>query len=271
MRVTGDEAGRGGAQARKMSVSMTRTGRPVTGIDVEQHGRVSGGASGAWAAVTGSPYQTTGQVDQRGDTPPSVRVSGDIPSTAYSVTGTARGATRDISGTPYYRANEPDPEPVAEPVAAIEERFSVRSLQRTAHLRSARASQAEDGARRITGSFAGGTGKVTGNLEFVFRPRRSADQSDNSARLQLTGEGRSAGRKITGEAWTQRSNVTGTEGDFAAARNPSQRAGRPVAFAGNTRFKALASSEEPKHLVTGMFGYSSDSAAKVTLSGGAQG
>jgi hypothetical protein len=270
--VTGDDvSGSGRSPGRRVSVSQTWRGRPLTGIDVEQHERVSGNASGAYASVSGSPYQNNGAVDRRGDADPSVRVSGDIPRNDGTVTGTARGATREISGTPYYRGSEPESEPLAQPVAAIEERFSVRSPQRAAHLRSEHEAQNEKGARRITGSFAVGTGKVTGNLEFVFRPRTSAEQGDGSARLRLTGEGRTVGRTITGEAWKQRSNVTGTEGEFAAARNPSQRAAGPKPFAGNGRFKESANKEEPKHLVTGMFGYSSDSAAKVTLSGGAQG
>jgi len=65
--------------------------------------------------------------------------------------------------------------------------------------------------------------------------------------------------------------VTGTEGSFAADRNPSQRGPKAKPFAGSAVFKAEASHEEPKQLVTGTFGFSSKSAAKVTLSGGAQG
>jgi hypothetical protein len=54
-------------------------------------------------------------------------------------------------------------------------------------------------------------------------------------------------------------------------RNASERAGKPQAFSGAMRFKAEANQEEPKQLVTGMFGWSSKSGAKVTLSGGAHG
>jgi hypothetical protein len=64
--------------------------------------------------------------------------------------------------------------------------------------------------------------------------------------------------------------VTGTEGSTAAERNPSERAGKPQAFSGARRFKTLAKHEETKNLVTGLLGWSGKTAAKVTLSGGAQ-
>jgi hypothetical protein len=64
--------------------------------------------------------------------------------------------------------------------------------------------------------------------------------------------------------------VTGTEGTTAANRNPSERAGKPLTFSGARRFKTLAKHEESKQLVTGLLGWSGKTAAKVTLTGGAQ-
>jgi hypothetical protein len=260
----------------KVSVAQTWRGRRVTGIDVEEHPRVTGSAPGACAAVTGSPYlgaDTTyrwcddAAVDAAHERllprPPASIVTGDTPLHDAAVTGTARGAAREISGTPYYREAPPTAEAVQPSIERIDDRFSVRSPQRTAQLRAP-----ADGGK-ITGSFAVGHGKVTGNLEFAFKPRPSADPNNVAARLRITGEGRSDGRAISGQAWTQQANVT--DGALVGDRNPSERGGKPRAFAGACRFKKLASHEEPKHLVTGMFGYSSDSAAKVTLSGGAQG
>jgi hypothetical protein len=267
----------------KVTVAHTWTGRRVTGIDVEQHPRVTGNEPGACAAVTGSPYQgprTTyswcdnASIDAAEERllarPPAAAVTGDVPIHDDLVSGTARGAARGITGTPYYR----EPVPVAaipdEPIAVIDSRFSVRSPQRSAHLGAGSRPQHDAGGQRITGSFAIGDGKLTGNLEFTFRPRQRAD-GDAAARMRITGEGRTAGPAISGQAWSEQANVTGTEGATAGARNPSLRGGKPRPFAGAGRFKALASKEDPKHLVTGTFGYSSDSAAKVTLSGGAQG
>jgi len=147
----------------------------------------------------------------------------------------------------------------------------VSSPQRSAQLRADAEAATASAAERITGSFAVGTGKVTGNLEFTFRPRRAPESDSSAARISLTGEGSSAGTRITGGAPTENSKVTGTEARSSADRNPSERGSKPRPFAGAGRFKTLASHEEPKHLVTGMFGYASDSGAKVTLSGGAQG
>lgn len=266
----------------KVTLTETWAGRRVSGIDVEHDPRVTGTAAGACAAITGSPYQGARTTYEWCDDasvadaerrlpirPAAAPVTGDTPQNDTLVTGTERGSTRAISGTPYYREAAAHEVP-AEPVAAIDERFSVRSPQRAAHLRANAETESHDGANRITGSFAVGGNKVTGNLEFVFRPRPPAN-GDAPARLRITGEGRATGRAISGRAWLEQANVGGTEGAIASGRNPSERGGKARTFAGARTFKTLASDEEPKHLVTGMFGYSSDSAAKVTLSGGAQG
>jgi len=157
----------------------------------------------------------------------------------------------------------------AEPVAAIDQRFSVVSPQRKAQISASR-NGVEKNNGRVTGSFAIGQDKITGNKEFLFRPRGIANGDGRAGHAQLTGEGRTEGRRITGDAWSQHTNVTGTEGVTAAGRNPSERTGEPKSFAGSGRFKAAAKHEDPKQLVTGMF-YFSKTGAKVTLSGGAQG
>jgi hypothetical protein len=267
----------------KVAVGQTWSGKRVTGIDVEHDPRVTGAAAGTCAAITGSPYQgpdstyrwcDDGPVDavetRLRVRPSAINVSGDTPVDASFVTGTSRGAARAITGTPYYREPVPEPALPAAPVAAIDERFSVSSPQRSAQLRAGRVPQPSENGR-ITGSFAVGQGKITGNLEFTHRPRSANDPGAVAARLRITGEGRPNGRTVTGGAWNEQANVGGTEGAIASDRNPSERGPKRKVFAGSNRFKELASHEEPKHLVTGMFGYSSDSAAKVTLSGGAQG
>jgi hypothetical protein len=111
---------------------------------------------------------------------------------------------------------------------------------------------------------------VTGNTEFQFKSRSATDPDAAAARLRLTGEGRAHGSHVTGGSWSEKSNVTGTEGPTAAERNPSERSGEPKAFSGARRFKTLAKREDSKQLVTGLLGWSGKTAAKVTLSGGAQ-
>ena len=156
-------------------------------------------------------------------------------------------------------------------ISHLNSRFSVRSPQREAQLQSdAKAAEAPSAEARISGTFAAGHGKITGNQEFRFSPRgrveRSADQS------RITGEGRVEGPTISGGAWGKLGNVTGTEGHIAAERNPSERAGRPAGFANSTVFKGKGNHVAPTQHVTGMVGTSpSGNVSRVTLSGGARG
>jgi len=130
----------------KVSVAQSWGGQRVTGVDIEHNRLVTGDAPGACAAITGTPYQgpstTHGWCDPSQAAaveaklprrPARVAVTGDAPLHDANITGTARGAARDISGTPYYRENVV-PAVVEAPVCAIDERFSVRSPQRQAHL-----------------------------------------------------------------------------------------------------------------------------------------
>jgi hypothetical protein len=239
-------------------------------------------------------------------------VTGNTPLHVQHVTGNARGATLAVTGTPY--GGESTVAAAADSaVAALAARFSIRSPQRTAHLQATGAlaptakpgtaaqagapqpavpqaaapqaggpqaggpqAAAPQAASRITGSFAIGLDKVTGNLEFRFEPRRAAQEDARAAHTRVTGEGSIMGRRITNCSWGDHPAVTGTEGATAAARNPSVRNGngngKPETFAGAARFKASTKQpEERKQLVTGLLGWSSKAAARVTLSGGAQG
>ncbi len=281
-----EQARRDPVTGAKVRIGRTWSSQRISGTDLEHDPRVTGQEPGSCAILTGSPYH--GPATLQGWCEPAqaaaaaqrlqpqsapIAVTGDLPLHAGQVTGTARGALRAITGTPYYRQG-PAPAPAALPVAAIDQRFSIRSPQRSAQLqRDARSSEAADGASRITGAFALGAGKITGNQEFLFHPRTPASgaSEDRPAHARLTGEGRSGGREITGYSWREHAAVTGTEGEFGAQRNPSLRAGQPQAFAGAARFKEESRHGETRQIVTGMVGGSSKSAAKVTLSGGALG
>jgi hypothetical protein len=266
----------------KVSVAETLGRQRVTGCNVEHDPRVTGNSAGSSAVLTGTPYQGTGMMVANSDPAAAnaaasrraaragTAVTGDTPLFAEHVTGTGRGASLAISGTPYF--GEAAPAAVADnPVAALEARFSIRSPQRTAQLQAADAAASDPAAERITGSFAGGHDKVTGNLEFRFTPRRAAEDDARAAHSRVSGEGSSKGRAISNGSWAEHAAVTGTDGSSAAERNPSERGGKPHTFAGAVRFKSLAKQEEGKQLVTGLFGWSSKTGAKVTLSGGAQG
>lgn len=268
----------------KVSVAETWGRQRVTGSNVEHDSRVTGDGAGVCTVLTGTPYHGTGTMSASCD-PAAARtatsrlarrsasasaVTGDTPLQVEHVTGTSRGATLSISGTPY------GGEPVAvaapeNPVAALAARFSIPSPQRTAQLKASAAAAAAPAAERITGSFALGHAKLTGNLEFRFQPRGAAQPDQRAAHTRVSGEGSIQGRPITNHSWGEHSAVTGTDGSNAVDRNPSVRDGKPHTFAGAVRFKSQAKQEDSKQLVTGLLGWSSNAAAKVTLSGGAQG
>lgn len=280
----------------KVSIAQTWGQQRLTGTNVEHDPRVTGEAAGSCSIITGTSYQGPSTV--HGWCEPSAAASaedrltrrsslsaitGDVPVHSDSVTGTARGAGREVTGSAYYAA-QPQASSSADALSGLDARFSVSSPQRSAHLR-ARAEKETPSAPGtgsggtgsipsssppITGSFAIGRDRVTGNAEFHFKSRSAIDPDAAAARLRLTGEGRSQGARVTGGSWSEQSNVTGTEGAIAAERNPSERSGKPQAFSGARRFKTVAKHEDTKQLVTGLLGWSGKTAAKVTLSGGAQ-
>jgi hypothetical protein len=257
---------------RASSIETSQGGLPVTGTALGTSSRVTGDEALVRSAVTGNQYvapergktadtgaridPVTGSKVSIGVSHGNQRITGISVEADQRVTGDDAPVCTCITGSQYSASP-------ATPAPQRERGFSIRSPHHVAQQRAANSTD-------ITGSFANGADKVTGNHEFVFRPRNQEGDA-KAGRMRLTGEGGTTGARITGSAWGEQSNVTGTEGATAGNRNPSERAGKPQAFSGARRFAQLASHEEPKHLVTGMSGYSSDSGAKVTLSGGAQG
>jgi len=266
----------------KVTVSSTWGGARITGGSVEHDPAVTGDEPGSCRIITGTPYQgpntlygwcdpaTASEGDARcAPREAKVSVTGDLPLDGGAVTGTARGAERDITGTPYYQPLQ-DAAVTKDRVAAVAASFSIRTPQRESHLRNRIDPLAEaTAASRITGTFAHGVGKITGNVEFGFAPRRAPDDREKLPRV--SGEGSTKSARVTGDAWESSDRVTGTEGYIAQERNPSERGGKAETFAGSRFFKGKARHEDPRQIVTGMVGWSPKSAAKVTLSGGAQG
>lgn len=267
----------------KVVESETWNRQRITGVDIEHNRQVTGDEPGACATITGTQYvgpaQYEGSCGAAQVSKAAVRVipvgtagghvTGNTPINASHVTGTQRGGDRAITGTSYYRADTSSSDSDRD-LSGINQRFSVRSPQRDAQLRAdANASAAPSAENRITGAFAVGAGKITGNKEFHFTPRPRAERDESKSRI--TGEGRAEGPAITGGAWDANSKVTGTDGYIAAERNPSERGGQPQAFAGASQFKGQGKHDTPTHHVTGMVGWSPKASARVTLSGGAQG
>lgn len=271
----------GGGKAHGETETWTR--QRITGVEVEFKPGVTGDEPGACATITGTPYVGPAQYEVycesgkteavasrvTGSDQPLHRVTGNLPLHSGQVTGTDRGGTRLLTGTPYYQ-KDAEADMTGNTVKQITERFTVRTPQRDAQLRAdSAAAKAPSAEGRITGTFAAGAGKITGNQEFHFAPRAKVEREDSKS--HITGEGRMEGPAITGGAWGANTRITGTEGCTARERNPSERAGKPQAFANASLFKGKGNHEAPTQHVTGMVGWSAKTAARVTLSGGAQG
>jgi hypothetical protein len=269
----------------KVTVAQTWSGQRVTGPSVEHRPNVTGDEPGSCRPVTGTPYQGPstafgwceagegdGTAQRMAPTRRGVAVSGDVPTHTNAVTGTARGSGRNVTGTAYYgdmRAAE-----AASDDWTGSRTFPVALARRWADQASTGDANESGDVRlppsgvpgRITGSFAYGDGKVTGNQEFLFRARAPRERQESP----VTGEGRTEGRTITGSSYKANGRVTGTEGYIAAGRNPSQGGGEPHGWAGASRFRDQGAPAEPRQAVTGLSGASAKG-SRVTLSGGARG
>lgn len=268
------------ASGGKVVQSMTWTGQTITGPQMEVDGVVTGVEHGSCAGLTGTPYfgasaahgycepdAADAQGAARAPKTPRA-VTGNVPLNDPNVSGTNRGADRDITGSSYFvAAEEGGYNPEADMVAQSINGFSVSSPQRSSHLQS----RTDASASGITGTFAQGDGKITGNVEFAGT-LRGRNSGTPAARSGVTGEGSVKGTTITGSAWSEARNVTGTEDYIANSRNPSQQGnGSAQGFAGTARFKSQAPMREQKSSVTGAVGWTPKSGAAVTLSGGAAG
>jgi hypothetical protein len=276
--------------ASKVTVAQTWKGQQVTGPSLEYRPNVTGDEPGDCRPVTGTPYQGPSTMfgwcdpdeadpaTQRLEPKPGgVAVTGDLPMHSKLVTGIERGYRNDITGSSYYGEMRPA-EPAADDWAGAS--FPGAMARRLAGRDPGKkdtdaAPPASCVPGRITGAFAIDAGKVTGNNEFLFRPRGVHVQTREATQTPITGEGRTDGRPITGTAaaWTSHGLVTGTEGYIAAGRNPTEGGGVSNAWAGARRFKNLATPGAPNEnaRVTGRVGGTPQGGVRVTVSGGAQG
>lgn len=303
----------------KVGVSTTLTGRAVTGTMTGRESKVTGDEPGTCKSVTGTPYAgieqykafceaddtarvTARKRQQRGT--PGAMMTGLQPGVGGTMTGDARGACENVSGTPYVGADQfaqacpakaadassPDfPQPMA---TAPWQQFSVSSPAGEA--RQETASGSITGSRyeqgQITGPFGMAPGKVTGTEEARFGQGgvtgsgssngmanavsaipATAETIDGRVKSRITGEGMDAGQKITGDDWDRGDHVTGTEGTSATGRNPTLRQAPGAAMAA-----AMAPQKRndemtiPASKVTGGSG-NTEKGALITYSGGARG
>ena len=238
----------------------------MSGIQPGIGGALTGAGRGACEAVTGTPYIGNDQL--------------------LAACGAAAEHDSDF----------PQPLGGSQPW----QQFSIQSPSRAAHLARERTggvtgTSYEQGSR-ITGPFDLAGGMVTGTEQFRF-DRRGSQQARGpllqpAALVQpaaaqataaqaapvgeqgerptsrVTGEGISAGLKITGDDWDRGDRVTGTEGVSARRRNPT----RPGSMQAMPSFQAKRNEEKPEPVcrVTGSSG-STTAGSLITVSGGARG
>jgi hypothetical protein len=293
-------------EASKVGFSVTNRAQVVSGTRTGRSEKVTGDEPGTCKAVTGTPYAGLEQASAYCPTPAvrtirertpvqgASRMSGIQPGIGGQLTGAERGACEAITGTPYVGADqlaeacgaaaggEADyPQPID---GAPWQRFSVQSPARAAHVARQRGGAVTgtsyEQGNRITGPFDMAGDKVTGTEQFRF-DRRGAQLSrgpidvapvsaDEDLRpvSRVTGEGISAGLKITGDDWDRGERVTGTEGASARRRNPT----RPGPMGAMPGFQRKRNDEvpEPVSRVTGSSGNTS-AGSLITVSGGARG
>jgi hypothetical protein len=299
--------GKPAPEAPKVGFSITNRTQVVSGTQTGRSSKVTGDEPGTCKAVTGTPYAGLEQAGDycsgnavreiRSRTPVrgSNRMSGIQPGIGGHLTGAERGACEAITGTPYVGADQlaeacgaaaVDDADFPQPLAGTQpwQQFSIQSPARAAHTardrRSAVTGTSYEQGSRITGPFDMASDKVTGTEQFRF-DRRSAQQArgpiesapvsadeDGRPTSRVTGEGISAGLKITGDDWDRGERVTGTEGASARRRNPT----RPGPMSAMVAFQPKRNQDvpEPVSRVTGSSG-NTTAGSLITVSGGARG
>jgi hypothetical protein len=292
---------------KKVGVSHTLNGKLVTGTMTGRAGLVTGDEPGTCKAVTGTPYagaeqyqgycqpEQSGQASQRMQRNRAVAgaaMTGTQPAVGGKMTGDGKGACETVSGTPYLGRDQisvvcpaipaepgsPDfPQVMAE--QAIGQDFSVSSPASSAQQEQASQSAVTGSSYElgtITGPFGMANGKVTGTEEARFGDRQAAaplqvrEPVNDRPVSRVTGEGQSAGLKITGDDWDRGDRVTGTEGASSARRNPTLRGSANTVMPSPSAEGRGEDVAMPVSRVTGGSG-NTDRGALITYSGGARG
>ncbi|MGA0937184.1 MAG: CsoS2 family carboxysome shell protein [Sedimenticolaceae bacterium] len=282
---------------RKVGVSNTMGGRPVSGTMTGRSMRVTGDEPGTCTSVTGTPYASREQYATYCEEPsskaakarmaPSERRMGSVmtgiqPGIGGVMTGAAKGACETISGTPYVGDDQAAAACGTPAPAATEGNFSIESSPVHASIIQADSDHVT-GSRyergNITGPFGMADGKVTGteDARFGVKTARPAEpvMGDEPVMIQgrekgrITGEGQNAGLKITGDDWGRNDRVTGTEGKSSTVRNQTIRGPVPMGAMG-ARAKEPAETPQPVSKVTGSSG-NTEQGSLITYSGGARG
>jgi len=296
-------------EAMKVGISLSNNANEISGTLTGRSDQVTGDEPGTCKNVTGTPYagledmvnncdsnlvnetKGKGKVYLGGSS--NARLTGLQPGIGGHLTGAAKGACLNPTGTPYVGGDQLGDNcsnHSSENNYANNERknlktwedFSVNSPSRDRYSDKKRegvtGNEYENGSK-ITGPFDMAVDKVTGTEQFRFdknknhllTPKKDSKKFDSEkerAQSRITGEGQSAGLNITGDDWDRGDRVTGTEGASARKRNPTRpgmTSAMPV-----MDIKRNDEMKEPDFLITGSSGNTREGQL-VTFSGGARG
>ncbi len=264
----------------KVGRSETPRGLPVSGTMMGRSGLVTGNEPGSGVAVSGTPYAGLEQTRAAcgcgcGCCPAGAAPGGAVDPRPTATPPAPRMAIRPMVGPAAGRGVAPS---FAEEPAPAATDFSIVSPSRQAQEFRSRITGSDNhgGGGRITGPINLATGLVSGTPEFRYRDDHGtvaevAPQAEEAvAPARITGEGRDAGVRITGDDWARSGRVTGTEGQWAQGRNLTLRGEARGAAASAWANKGRERVEVPPARITGSAG-NAGKGAVITVSGGARG
>ena len=296
-------------EAMKVGMSLSNNANEISGTLTGRSNQVTGDEPGTCKNVTGTPYagledminncdsnlvnETKGKGKVYLGSSSNARLTGLQPGIGGQMTGAAKGACLNPTGTPYVGGDQLGvncSNHSSENNYANNERknlktwedFSVNTPSRDRYSDKKRegvtGNEYENGSK-ITGPFDMAIDKVTGTEQFRFdknknhllTPKKDSKKFDSEkerAQSRITGEGQSAGLNITGDDWDRGDRVTGTEGASARKRNPT----RPGMTSAMPVMDIKRNDEMKEHdfLITGSSGNTREGQL-VTFSGGARG
>ncbi len=253
----------------KVGRSETPRGLPVSGTMMGRSGLVTGNEPGSGFAVSGTPYAGLEQT----------RAAcgcgcGCCPAGSRSDVAAPRASAPAVPPVPKMSIR---PFVAEEPAPAATD-FSIVSPSRQAQEFRSRITGSDNhgGGGRITGPINLATGLVSGTPEFRYRDDHGTvaevvpHAEEAAAPARITGEGRDAGVRITGDDWARSGRVTGTEGQWAQGRNLTLRGEARGAGTSAWANKGRERVEVPPARITGSAG-NAGKGAVITVSGGARG
>jgi len=277
---------------QKVVASATVMGNMTTGTQVGRQESVTGVEAGSCKSVTGTGYQGAEEVKAcNTDAVPAAKkviisgtgsgqtVTGDRSGGNADMTGAESGTCQAVTGTAYMGTESLES-------CSADQQKAVQMRQRMGANHAV--SGVQPGLSGLTGAQKGACSLVSGThyqgndqTALVCDSSNAAQpgQSDfpmmmgqpqpMAAAAPVVASEPEQGSKITGDGWDRGTKVTGTEGPWAASRNPSIRGASGQSPMGASQYRPVSMEEVPQSPITGSAG-NTNVGAKVTLSGGAR-